>query len=675
MTHSKNTYHAHRSGNFYTQSLQYKILFPFITLMIITGGVISFVSYHYSVKTTTEELSQNVETQMVSMNDTFEIFFSNIDSTLNRLTSNRLLIDYNDKNNVDIIELFKHTVDTDRYVANLYTGIDNGETIIYPVTDLGEDFNPKERIWYKNAIEANGEIIWTEPYIDAATGEVVVTAAKAYGDENQFDGVVAADIYVNTLIEIVNKITIGETGYAVIYDNEGKYLAHPNENFIGKDESSEPYYQEIHAKDAQGVIEYTSSGKKTIMGFSKNDTTGWILGGTVYKGDFERRAQTIIVPISITFISLLLIGITVSFLSIKKVTTAIQIVMERMKLIASGNLSKPQMKTNSHDEVGQLVHATNDMNDQMRYLLQQISQVSETMSSQSEEFTQSANEVQQGANQVASTVQEIAAGAETQANHASNLASNMQTFASEIDGTKKEGISIQKTSQDAVKISAEGTELMISSQKQMDKIDKIVHDAVKKVNGLDKQSQTISQLINVIQDIAEQTNLLALNAAIEAARAGEQGQGFSVVADEVRKLAEQVSHSVTDITDIVSTIQKESSIVSKSLELGYKEVEEGTKQIEITNKKFEAIQDSFSNMVKSIQTVSNSIEIITKQSEQMNNDIENIAAISEESAAGIEQTSASTQQASGAMDEIARSSNDLAKLAETLNGLVNRFKL
>src|SRR5690606_30819113 len=104
--------------------------------------------------------------------------------------------------------------------------------------------------------------------------------------------------------------------------------------------------------------------------------------------------------------------------------------------------------------------------------------------------------------------------------------------------------------------------------------DQIVQDAVRKVEGLDEQTQQISKLVSVIQDVAEQTNLLALNASIEAARAGEHGRGFAVVADEVRKLAEQVSASIADITGIVTNIQSESNTVSKSLQEGYKEVEQ-----------------------------------------------------------------------------------------------------
>jgi methyl-accepting chemotaxis protein len=53
------------------------------------------------------------------------------------------------------------------------------------------------------------------------------------------------------------------------------------------------------------------------------------------------------------------------------------------------------------------------------------------------------------------------------------------------------------------------------------------------------KSESLVNVIGVIESIAEQTDLLALNAAIEAAHAGQSGKGFSVVAGEIKKLAKQ----------------------------------------------------------------------------------------------------------------------------------------
>ncbi|GAA3264691.1 hypothetical protein GCM10020258_31430 [Sphingomonas yabuuchiae] len=67
---------------------------------------------------------------------------------------------------------------------------------------------------------------------------------------------------------------------------------------------------------------------------------------------------------------------------------------------------------------------------------------------------------------------------------------------------------------------------------------RIMEDAVAAMNGIERASTEISDIISVIDGIAFQTNLLALNAGVEAARAGDAGKGFAVVASEVRALAQ-----------------------------------------------------------------------------------------------------------------------------------------
>lgn len=392
-------------------------------------------------------------------------------------------------------------------------------------------------------------------------------------------------------------------------------------------------------------------------------------------GEIVDNGKTnLIMTTSITGL-VIIIGVAVAIMTSIMITKPINLVMNRMKLIASGDLSQEPLETKLKDESGQLITATNEMSDSMRHLLTNINKVSETVTSQSEELTQSANEVKEGSEQVSSTMEELATGSETQANSASELSSTMQQFTKDIDEASQSGEKIHTASNEVLGMTDQGSQLMHSSKGQMTKIDQIVQEAVNKVQGLDEQSQKISELVSVTQDIADQTNLLALNAAIEAARAGEHGKGFAVVADEVKLLAEQVSESVTGIIDIVTGIQNETSSVVDSLQVGYKEVERGSRQIEATSESFDKINQAVIDMAKNIQSSSESLSSIASSSQQMNRSIEEIAAISEESAAGVEQTSASSQQISASMEEVSESSNDLAKLAEELNGLVRQFKL
>ncbi|ARK21279.1 methyl-accepting chemotaxis protein [Sporosarcina ureae] len=371
----------------------------------------------------------------------------------------------------------------------------------------------------------------------------------------------------------------------------------------------------------------------------------------------------------------ILLSMAVALFTANSISKPLHTVMERMRLIAMGDLSSPPLETKLQDEIGQLIKSTNEMSSNTHNLLDEIHIVAQTVSSQSEELTQSAGEIKAGTAQIATTMEDLAYGTESQATNASSLSTSMENFVARIMDANENGTYIHQSSNEVLSMTNTGSEAMNTSSKQMKVIDQIVHDAVVNVEGLDKHTQNISQLVAVIQSIAAQTNLLALNAAIEAARAGEHGKGFAVVADEVRTLAEQSSESVTNITEIVNKIQSESSSVTNSLREGYKEVEEGTNQIERTGETFHKISASVTEMVTRIQTISNDLQNISETSQEMSGSIEEIAAITEESAAGVEQTAASSQQASSAMEEIASNSNELAQLAEELNNLVRKFTL
>lgn len=377
----------------------------------------------------------------------------------------------------------------------------------------------------------------------------------------------------------------------------------------------------------------------------------------------------------ISYVFSIVVGLVIMFVISRIVSTNLKKVVTLTKEIAGGNLNVASIDYQGKDEIGQLAGAVNSLRENMQNVIFKVTEASLSVSASSEELNQSAREVKDSSEQMVLTMEGLATGSETQASSALDLSERMHKFVDSVRKSEREGQKIADTSKDMLALTSTGSDLMEQSVRQIGNIDTIVSNAVQKVSGLDQQSDRISKLVQVVKDIADQTNLLALNAAIEAARAGEHGKGFAVVADEVRKLAEQVTSSVTEITDIVTFIQVETHDVVHSLNTGYSEVKESISQIEQTGENFEIIDGSISNMVNNVSDIAERLRDIAEGSELMNNLIADIASVSEESAAGVEESSASTEETSSSMDEISHNADELSRLAEQLNEEISVFKL
>lgn len=388
--------------------------------------------------------------------------------------------------------------------------------------------------------------------------------------------------------------------------------------------------------------------------------------------DANETAKLIIIIFSVLSV---IISIVIASISASKISKNVVTVTTRMKNIAQGDFSEPLLEVHSKDEIAQLTDATNTVVKTMNDMLKEIQSTSTEVAAHSEELTQSAVEVKIGTEQVSTTIGDIASGTESQASHAADVASTMSDFSMKMNDVNKRNEQILDASNNVLALTSEGQNLMNDSTQQMATIDTIVKEAVINVEQLGKETQEISQIVQVIHAIADQTNLLSLNAAIEAARAGEHGKGFAVVADEVRKLADQVTNSVDNITKIVERILTGSNLVMTSLESGYKEVERGTSQIAMTGETFTKITSALDEMSEHITDMSGKLNDVVANSATINRAVDEIAAVSQQSAAGIEETSATVEQVTGSMDEISSSAATLAQMAENLNDNVRQFKL
>ncbi|WP_152553486.1 methyl-accepting chemotaxis protein [Erythrobacter longus] len=160
----------------------------------------------------------------------------------------------------------------------------------------------------------------------------------------------------------------------------------------------------------------------------------------------------------------------------------------------------------------------------------------------------------------------------------------------------------------------------------------VVTKAVDAMASIEKSSEEITQIIDVIEGIAFQTNLLALNAGVEAARAGDAGKGFAVVANEVRALAQRSAEAANDIKSLISTSTTQ--------------VSEGVTLVGETGSLLEGILEKISSMAGEIDNIASMAVTQATSIEQINSSVDAMDQMTQRNAAMVEESTAAARSLS-----------------------------
>jgi methyl-accepting chemotaxis protein len=342
-----------------------------------------------------------------------------------------------------------------------------------------------------------------------------------------------------------------------------------------------------------------------------------------------------------------ILGISLGYKIITRLTTGIGRIVERTCAIAAGNLKEPANTVHSEDEIGVALTSIDKMQRSLAKTIAGVVGSARYLATASEELSCSAAS--------------IAKSTADQSSQAEQVASAMHELRSTVFEISESSRTAASKAESAGTSAREGGKVVEAMVTVITGLADSTTETARKIEQLGKSSDRIGKIVGVIDDIADQTNLLALNAAIEAARAGEQGRGFAVVADEVRKLAERTTSATREIGDMIKMIQDETRNAVQAMQAGTGKVEEGVQSSRRAGESLSRIiesADSVQHMVTQIATAATEQAATT---EQVNKNLDQIASMVQNSASGASRS--------------AKSSEDLTNLALTLEGLVQGFQI
>ncbi|AEI39334.1 methyl-accepting chemotaxis protein [Paenibacillus mucilaginosus] len=532
--------------------------------------------------------------------------------------------------------------------------------------------------------------------IETVTGswnkQIVPSDVEAAVKEKSYEGAVQAKI--RELMDQVSKFN-PNIAQAYIFGtelqdgNKTSVVAMPSHimEVFKKDNLLVGTMYEQPAEIARTVQKMLDSGKPELSNFYKDDYGTWVTivypikdsSGKVFAyfgvdtdaSMVDKGMNSLIINSILILAVFMILTLIAQYLIARKTLSPIKDLIRGIDQVSEGHLDV-EIKTGT-DDLGVINDKFNLMVKKMNDTMLKVQETSYQVADSAKALYTNSDRSSKSAESINGNIKEIAGSIKIQEQSSYETSRSITEMAAVIQMIATNSADVSDEAYAVEKKSIQGDEVVQTMADQMALITETVKSTSTAVNSLEKRSQEIGSILEMITGIANQTNLLALNAAIEAARVGEHGKGFAVVAGEVRKLAEQSQTSANQISVLIKEIQNEIRSAAVAMDQGTQVVEKGMQVAEATGQLFSEIRNATKRVSSQIQEVSAAAQEISAGTDQISATAGELTSSVSKTAANAGQIAQSVDDQKGYMESIVEASNTLSSMSEELKELLEQF--
>lgn len=517
----------------------------------------------------------------------------------------------------------------------------------------------KKEAWY-------GEHVYLDELLSKSSDYYAVSYVRKLSKGNGF---FIIDLNMDTVRSVLEEMDLGEGSIVSFITPDGREITCNDTDIQVVFKDMECFRRALEGQTDNGYLETEWNNQTQLFVYSKIGTTGAMVCSMIPEQNITGQVQqikqiTIMITIATALLSLI-IGLTLAL----GIGNRINSMVGMSEKASAGNMTVI-FQDKKKDELGRLAYALTHMVEQVRQLIRQVTEFGDRVHTIAIEVSDQAEDILEGSRGIAQAVDEIGQGNQSQAADTQRCVTQMELLSSKIeDVTGYISDTMEKTRETDITV-AKGMDIVEELRTKGKETTQITRQVMDGMEELGKQSRSIYEVVDFINEIADETNLLSLNASVEAARAGEAGRGFAIVADEIRKLADQSVEAVERIRRIIDGVQRQTENTTTSASQARKIVFAQESALESTIAVFREIQEKVNILTKNMKDIT----VETKVMEQSRTDtmiaMESISAISQQAAATTQEVNATVAMQTENINSMANKAkeleNDIQKLSEAI---------